>query len=525
MKGGKWKVGERKLADHLGIEWQTLGDGFTWESDDLDETAAKGRHAWEVAAAKLASGDYDLLILDELTYAVTYGWVRRRRRGRDQRAGAAHQRGHHRARRGTRAHRDRRHGDRDAEGEARLRPGHQGAEGDRVLTMTDAEADRPWADIAPELFEYGPADERLGLLVWRFPEPLLAVSSAPLGGGLGLRQWVMNVQVPSDYRRVDPEVHLGDLASARGLPGPGVGMLTAVDLRTAWSADDGGARVDVSVGITIPTWAAAPDEPIDPAGTAPGTINIVAVVPARLFARRHGQRGHERHRGQGPGPVGRGCRCDRHGVRRRLRPVSRRRARRALRRPPVAMGGAPGPGGVPCRAGGMPGRGSSVITLVLGGARSGKSAVAERLAADMAPPVTYVATLEVGDDADLAARVERHRARRPAAWHTVQAGAQLPDVLRALTGSVLLDSLGPWVGALGATDIDAPGLCSALAGRDGDTVVVAEEVGLSVHPSTEEGRRFRDALGSLNQAVAAGADAVLLVVAGCTLRLDAPEVR
>jgi cob(I)alamin adenosyltransferase len=75
VKGGKWKTGERKLADHLEIEWHTLGDGFTWESTDLDETAAKGRHAWQVARAKLSSGDYDLLILDELTYAVTYGWV------------------------------------------------------------------------------------------------------------------------------------------------------------------------------------------------------------------------------------------------------------------------------------------------------------------------------------------------------------------------------------------------------------------------------------------------------------------
>jgi cob(I)alamin adenosyltransferase len=75
VKGGKWKTGERKLADHLGIEWHTLGDGFTWESTDLDETAARGRHAWEVAASQLASGDYDLLILDELTYAVSYGWV------------------------------------------------------------------------------------------------------------------------------------------------------------------------------------------------------------------------------------------------------------------------------------------------------------------------------------------------------------------------------------------------------------------------------------------------------------------
>ncbi|MDP9072067.1 MAG: cob(I)yrinic acid a,c-diamide adenosyltransferase [Actinomycetota bacterium] len=75
VKGGKWKTGERKLADHLGIEWHTLGDGFTWESSDLDETRAKGRHAWDVARHKLASGDYQLLILDELTYAVTYGWV------------------------------------------------------------------------------------------------------------------------------------------------------------------------------------------------------------------------------------------------------------------------------------------------------------------------------------------------------------------------------------------------------------------------------------------------------------------
>lgn len=75
VKGGGWKTGERKLADHLGIEWHTLGDGFTWESADLDETAAKGRHAWEVAREKLASGDYDLIILDEVTYAMTYGWV------------------------------------------------------------------------------------------------------------------------------------------------------------------------------------------------------------------------------------------------------------------------------------------------------------------------------------------------------------------------------------------------------------------------------------------------------------------
>lgn len=75
MKSGKWLTGERKLAGHLGIDWWTLGDGFTWESTDLDESAAKNAHAWLVARDKLASGDYDLLILDELTYVVNYGWV------------------------------------------------------------------------------------------------------------------------------------------------------------------------------------------------------------------------------------------------------------------------------------------------------------------------------------------------------------------------------------------------------------------------------------------------------------------
>jgi cob(I)alamin adenosyltransferase len=75
LKGGKWRTGERKLADQLGIEWHTLGDGFTWESTDLERTAELGRQAWQVAATKLASGDYDLLILDELTYIIKYGWV------------------------------------------------------------------------------------------------------------------------------------------------------------------------------------------------------------------------------------------------------------------------------------------------------------------------------------------------------------------------------------------------------------------------------------------------------------------
>jgi cob(I)alamin adenosyltransferase len=75
VKGGQWKTGERKLADHLGIEWHTLGDGFTWESTDLERTAELGREAWKVAADMLASGDYDLLVLDEITYPMNFGWV------------------------------------------------------------------------------------------------------------------------------------------------------------------------------------------------------------------------------------------------------------------------------------------------------------------------------------------------------------------------------------------------------------------------------------------------------------------
>ncbi|MGC8471552.1 MAG: cob(I)yrinic acid a,c-diamide adenosyltransferase [Acidimicrobiales bacterium] len=75
VKSDKWQVGERKLAAHLGIDWHTLGDGFTWESEDLGATEARGRHAWGVAAEMISSGRYDLVILDEVTYIVTYGWV------------------------------------------------------------------------------------------------------------------------------------------------------------------------------------------------------------------------------------------------------------------------------------------------------------------------------------------------------------------------------------------------------------------------------------------------------------------
>jgi cob(I)alamin adenosyltransferase len=75
IKSGKWKVGEEKVAVQLGVDWEKLGDGFTWESTDMTETQAKAVYAWAVSKEKLASGAYDMLILDEITYAVTYGWI------------------------------------------------------------------------------------------------------------------------------------------------------------------------------------------------------------------------------------------------------------------------------------------------------------------------------------------------------------------------------------------------------------------------------------------------------------------
>ena len=161
-----------------------------------------------------------------------------------------------------------------------------------------------------------------------------------------------------------------------------------------------------------------------------------------------------------------------------------------------------------------------MIVLVLGGARSGKSAYAEQRASSLPEPVSYVATASIDGDADLAARVDEHRARRPVSWTTIEAGPDVSGVLRATGGTVVVDALGPWVAAAPALEVDAAELCDALAGREGDTVVVSEEVGLGVHPATEAGRRFRDALGELNQAVAAIADEVVLVLAGRALRLE-----
>ncbi len=171
-----------------------------------------------------------------------------------------------------------------------------------------------------------------------------------------------------------------------------------------------------------------------------------------------------------------------------------------------------------------------MITLVLGGARSGKSSVAERITAALPDPITYVATIVLGadvEDSELTARVAAHRERRPDTWRTIEVGVdsdlELAEVLRSTDGTILVDSLGPWVAAHGASAVDATAICAALRERAGDAVVVSEEVGLGVHPSSEAGRLFRDSLGTLNQAVASVADETFLVVAGRTLRLEEPS--
>ncbi|WP_234443836.1 adenosylcobinamide amidohydrolase [Streptomyces sp. NRRL B-24484] len=117
------------------------------------------------------------------------------------------------------------------------------------------------------------------LLVWRAGPGWRMVSSAVLGGGIGERGWVLNAQVRPGYGRLDPDRHLAELAAGQGLRGPGVGLMTAAEVDDCTRAEDGGVTAVVTTGIGMPTWAAAPGGP-GPGPHAPGTINVLAVVPA-----------------------------------------------------------------------------------------------------------------------------------------------------------------------------------------------------------------------------------------------------
>lgn len=169
-----------------------------------------------------------------------------------------------------------------------------------------------------------------------------------------------------------------------------------------------------------------------------------------------------------------------------------------------------------------------MLTLLVGGVRSGKSTLALRLAGRSNGAVVFVATAE-RLDADMDARIDRHRLERPDHWTTVEEPLHLAGAVRdtPAEATLVVDCLTVWMGNLmhhiepettRSSMLDE--FVEALRGRRAPTVVVTNEVGMGVHPETELGRIYRDELGRLNQRVAAVADEVLLCVAGRTLRLD-----
>jgi adenosylcobinamide kinase / adenosylcobinamide-phosphate guanylyltransferase len=174
------------------------------------------------------------------------------------------------------------------------------------------------------------------------------------------------------------------------------------------------------------------------------------------------------------------------------------------------------------------------LTVLLGGARSGKSRLAVELAAAVDAPVTYIATAEARDD-EMAERIEAHRAERPEGWMTVEEPYSLEEALSGVdpVHAVVIDCLSLWVANMlergddPVTVLEAAREIGAVAGgRQPLTVAVTNEVGLGIVPATPLGRAYRDLLGSVNQIwVEASAEAAL-VVAGRALRLvDARTAR
>ena len=167
-----------------------------------------------------------------------------------------------------------------------------------------------------------------------------------------------------------------------------------------------------------------------------------------------------------------------------------------------------------------------MLTLILGGARSGKSRHAQTLAEASGRAVTVVATARAGD-AEMAARIARHRAERPAHWRTVEEPRALADALAGLDradGLVLVDCLTLWLLNLleAGEEVfrrERVALLARLPGLAGEVVLVANEVGLGVVPLGELSRRFVDEAGWLNQALARQADRVVFVAAGLPVPL------
>ncbi len=164
-------------------------------------------------------------------------------------------------------------------------------------------------------------------------------------------------------------------------------------------------------------------------------------------------------------------------------------------------------------------------TLVLGGARSGKSTFAERLMTEAAASRLYLATATAGDG-EMADRIARHRERRGAGWETLEEPLDLIGALQAHTQPerpVLVDCLTLWLTNLmiAESDIDTEisRLCEGLASLSGPVVFVSNEVGLGIVPDNAMARAFRDHAGRLHQAVAALASEVYFVAAGLPLKM------
>ena len=169
------------------------------------------------------------------------------------------------------------------------------------------------------------------------------------------------------------------------------------------------------------------------------------------------------------------------------------------------------------------------LTLLLGGARSGKSSLAVARARAFAGPVVFIATAEALD-AEMEERVARHRAERDPAWTTVEEPLEPERALEEAPpqACAILDCLSLWVANLVQQDISeeevvrqAQRAADVAATRPGPTIAVSNEVGMGVVPEFELGRRYRDALGRVNATWAAAADEALLVIAGRTLGLEA----
>lgn len=169
-----------------------------------------------------------------------------------------------------------------------------------------------------------------------------------------------------------------------------------------------------------------------------------------------------------------------------------------------------------------------VTTLVLGGARSGKSRHAQAMAEASGGRLTFIATAQPFDD-EMRDRIARHRADRDARWHTVEAPTNLPIALAgadAAGTTILVDCLTLWTSNLLLADADIPAACDALlaslARMDAQVILVANEVGWGIVPDNALARAFRDAAGIVNQRVAAVATHVHLIVAGLPLVLKEP---